>query len=245
MTAYFPDVATCNGKALILYLFKEKEAVLAMLWKDFTTNEINKKIQRENTIHLCDTIISAVKPFEYCLIIDDITNITPSSKKALERLKDCFIIIAAAREVKAVNTSFVWNFEKIDVKNLPRKEAFLLIHQLANNLEVENKELEFDQAAFGTIGLETLALVFINEAKKQGLTKIDNYLSHGAAQFLGIQLPELKVGEEMKGLVIVPDSHVYTSKEIVSKSKNSIFIGHTLKYKILGVFNGLNQSHGQ
>ena len=112
-------------------------------------------------------------------------------------------------------------------------------------VEVENKELEFDQASFGTIGLETLALTFIDEAKKQGLTKIDNYLSHGAAAFLGIQLPELIVGEEMKGLVIFPDSHVYTSKEIVSKSKNSIFIGHTLNYKILGVFNGLNQSHGQ
>jgi ATPase subunit of ABC transporter with duplicated ATPase domains len=32
--------------------FQGKETVLAMLWKDFTTDEINKKIQRENVIHL-------------------------------------------------------------------------------------------------------------------------------------------------------------------------------------------------
>jgi hypothetical protein len=44
-----------------------------MLWKDFTTDEINKKIQRENVIHLCDTIAS-VPAFEYCLIIDDISS---------------------------------------------------------------------------------------------------------------------------------------------------------------------------
>jgi dihydroorotase len=112
-------------------------------------------------------------------------------------------------------------------------------------VEVENKELEFDQASFGTIGLETLALTFIQEANKQGLKKVDNYLSHAAASFLGIQLPELKVGETMKGFVIVPDSHVYTSKEIVSKSKNSIFIGHALEQKVIGVFNGLNHSYGQ
>jgi hypothetical protein len=53
-----------------------------MLWKDFTTDEINKKIQRENVIHLCDTIIASVPAFEYCLIIDDISSITPTTKKS-------------------------------------------------------------------------------------------------------------------------------------------------------------------
>ncbi len=112
-------------------------------------------------------------------------------------------------------------------------------------VEVENKELEFDQAAFGTIGLETLALAFIDEAKRQGLANVDKYLSHGAAAFLGIQLPELKVGETMKGFIMVPDSYVYTSKDIVSKSKNSIFIGSTLQHRLVGVFNGLTYTYGQ
>jgi hypothetical protein len=38
-----------------------------------------KKIN-ENVIHLCDTIIASVPAFEYCLIIDDISSITPTTK---------------------------------------------------------------------------------------------------------------------------------------------------------------------
>jgi dihydroorotase len=106
--------------------------------------------------------------------------------------------------------------------------------------EVENKELEFDQAAFGTIGLETLAIAFISEAKNQGLDKLDNYISHNSAAFLGIQQPELKVGEVVKGMIIKKEGHVYESNSIVSKSKNSIFIGHSFHYKVAGVYHGLN-----
>jgi hypothetical protein len=69
---------------ILLYLFKEKKPFWR--WKDFTTDEINK-IQRENVIHLCD-IIASVPAFEYCLIIDDISSITPTTKKVIERLKD-------------------------------------------------------------------------------------------------------------------------------------------------------------
>jgi dihydroorotase len=112
-------------------------------------------------------------------------------------------------------------------------------------VEVENKELEFDQAAFGTIGLETLAIAFIEEAKKQGLEKIDTYLSHGPAAFLGVELPEMKVGEEMKGLVICSTAQEYTLADIVSKSKNSIFLGTTFAHQVVGVFNGLKQHYGQ
>jgi hypothetical protein len=46
------------------FTFSKKRNRLAMLW-NFTTDEINKKIQRENVIHLCDTIIASVPAFEY------------------------------------------------------------------------------------------------------------------------------------------------------------------------------------
>lgn len=152
---------------ILLYLYKEKETVLEVLWKDFTLEEINKKIQRDNTIALCDTIAAAVKPQEYCLIIDDITNITPGAKKVLERLKDTFIIVAAAREIKATNTSFIWNFEKIEVKNLSRKESFLLINQLANNLDIQNKELFMNHIFDQTNGNPRAIDELINRYKKE------------------------------------------------------------------------------
>ena len=126
---------------ILLYLYKDKQTVNSILWKDFTNDEIIKKIQRENIIHLCDTIKACVKPKEYILIIDDISNITNSAKKVIERLKDTFVIIAGAREIKANNTSFIWNFERVDLKPLSRKYAINLIHQLSSGLEVENLEV--------------------------------------------------------------------------------------------------------
>jgi orotate phosphoribosyltransferase-like protein len=70
---------------ILLYLFKKNR--LAMLWKILQPMKSTKKIQRENVIHLCDTIIASVPAFEYCLIIDDISSITPTTKKVIERLK--------------------------------------------------------------------------------------------------------------------------------------------------------------
>ena len=106
-------------------------------------------------------------------------------------------------------------------------------------VEVENKDLEFDQAAFGSIGIETLAVAFLTEATKQGLEKSDRFISHFPASFLGFQLPELKVGDLMKGIIIVKEDQEYEMKSIVSKSKNSIFLGHTFSYKIQGVYADL------
>ena len=106
-------------------------------------------------------------------------------------------------------------------------------------VEVENKELEFDQASFGTIGLETLAIAFLEEAINQGLEKVDQYISHNPAAFLHFQQPELKVGEVIKGMVIKKEANVYNAHSIVSKSKNSIFLDHTFQHKIVGVYHRL------
>jgi dihydroorotase-like cyclic amidohydrolase len=85
----------------------------------------------------------------------------------------------------------------------------------------------------------------MKEAQNQGLTKIDKILSHAPAAFLGIVQPELKVGEVMKGLVMAGEEKVYKLEDISSKSKNSIFLGHSFSHQIKGVFNGLNYSYGQ
>jgi integrase/recombinase XerD len=180
---------------ILLYLFQEKETVLALLWKDFTLDEINKKIQRENVIHLCDTIIASVPAFEYCLIIDDISAITPASKKVIERLKDTFVIVAAAREIKAVNTSFIWNFEKLEVKNLPRRDALQLIVQLANNLEVQDKEMFWNHIYDQTNGNPRAITELINRYKKEPFldTQTIREIRHSGA------LPEI----DMTWIVIV------------------------------------------
>jgi hypothetical protein len=65
-------------------------------------------------IHLCDTIIASVPAFEYCLIID-ISSITPTTKKVIERLKDTFDRRRCPGN-KSGEHLFIWNFEKLEVK---------------------------------------------------------------------------------------------------------------------------------
>lgn len=126
---------------LILYLLKgDKEHMLNLLYGDVAIEEVEKKLQRESALFLCDKIKTLVEPKEYILLIDNITDITPTSKRIIERLKDTFTIICAARKVKANETSFLWNFEKLEISNLKRDYAIKFIQQISSGLQVENWE---------------------------------------------------------------------------------------------------------
>jgi hypothetical protein len=50
------------------------------------------------------------------------------------------VIVAGAREIKAVNTS-LFGTSKLEVKIYQAREAMQLINQLANNLEVQDREM--------------------------------------------------------------------------------------------------------
>jgi len=152
---------------ILLYLYQDKDHIRKLLWSDFNLKEIEKKIQRENVIHLCDTIISSVKKQEYVLIIDDITRITNTGKKVIERLKDTFTIIASARQLKANNTSFLWNFERLSIKSLERKYALQLINQLASGLEIENIEVFRNHILDQTNGNPRAITELIDRYKKE------------------------------------------------------------------------------
>jgi hypothetical protein len=72
-------------------------------------------------IHLCDTIIASVPAFEYCLIID-ISSITPTTKKVIERLKDTFDRRRCPGN-KAVNTSLFGTSRNSKLKFTARSDA--------------------------------------------------------------------------------------------------------------------------
>lgn len=152
---------------ILLYLYKDKETVLNKIWENFTIDEIKKRVQRENTINLCDTITAAVQPKEYALIIDDISKITPTGKKMIERLKDTFVIICASRAVKANDTSFIWNFEILKIKELNRNYAMQLIQQLSAGMQVENWELFRNHIYEQSNGNPRAITELINRYKKE------------------------------------------------------------------------------
>jgi dihydroorotase len=104
--------------------------------------------------------------------------------------------------------------------------------------DIESKDLEFDLAAFGMIALETVFSAIITENKILPLEKLIEKLTYKPREILGITTSPIQEGNLAN--ITVWDNQTewtYTEKDIHSKSKNSPFIGATLKGKILAVFN--------
>jgi dihydroorotase len=95
------------------------------------------------------------------------------------------------------------------------------------------KEVEFERAECGTIGLETELAVSITELVNRGLLgwpELVEKLSLNPAEILGINKGRLDAGADADLIVIDPDKEwIVKKEELVSKSKNSAFIGKKLK----------------
>jgi len=98
---------------------------------------------------------------------------------------------------------------------------------------VSEKEIEFDRAEFGVIGLETELAVAITELLAKGAldwTELVGKMSVNPARILGIDKGSLTPGKAADIVVIDPAKEWTVEKsKFVSKSKNSPFIGMRLK----------------
>lgn len=98
-------------------------------------------------------------------------------------------------------------------------------------LNIELKQVEFDNASYGTIGLESVfgALQTILE-----LEKSIEILTKGRETF-GMETPKLEEGVPASLTLFDPDTaHEFSTSNILSSSKNSLFLGKKLKGKVLG-----------
>lgn len=94
------------------------------------------------------------------------------------------------------------------------------------------KDIEFERAEFGVVGLETILAASITELVKRGLLNwatLARKLSLNPAKILGINRGSLKVGAEADLVVVSADKEWVVEKErFISKSKNSAFLGKAL-----------------
>lgn len=98
-------------------------------------------------------------------------------------------------------------------------------------LNIELKKVEFDNAEYGTIGLESSFGALNQEFTIEETIAI---LSSGRELF-GIEIPELKKGAKANLTLFNPDKEfTFTNSDISSTSKNSLFLDQTLKGKVLG-----------
>ncbi|MDT0644044.1 dihydroorotase [Zunongwangia sp. F363] len=99
-------------------------------------------------------------------------------------------------------------------------------------IDIEHKKVEFENASYGTIGLESafgaLATIFSTE-------ETIKFLTSGKARF-GIEDYPLREGEKANISLFIPGEKFRFSQEnIFSSSQNSIFLGHKLKGKAFGI----------
>ena len=94
------------------------------------------------------------------------------------------------------------------------------------------KEVEFDKAAFGMIGLQT-ALPLTLELVRDGVMTLPDAiskLSSNGADILGVPGGELKEGVNADVAIIDMESeYCFEEKDILSKSRNSPFLGRMMK----------------
>ena len=102
----------------------------------------------------------------------------------------------------------------------------------------ESKNLEFDLADFGIIGLQTFISVIASYYNDIPLEDLIASFTTRPREILGLPLPQIKVGEKADLTLFDPyKKWDYTIESNLSKSKNSPFLGQTLTGKSLGVFN--------
>jgi len=94
------------------------------------------------------------------------------------------------------------------------------------------KEIEFDRAEFGVIGLETELSVSLNLVQAGVLTlpELIAKMTCNPAKILGISKGTLSIGADADIAICAKDREwVVEKKAFFSKSKNSAFLGRTLK----------------
>jgi dihydroorotase len=103
-----------------------------------------------------------------------------------------------------------------------------------NPIDIENKKMEFDLAKNGTIGLES---TFGALSTILPLEKIIEKLTSGN-KILNIESEIIAENKKANFTLFQPTSNWTFKKEnILSKSKNSAFLGHEMKGKVIGIFN--------
>jgi len=103
-----------------------------------------------------------------------------------------------------------------------------------NPIDIEHKKMEFDNASNGTIGLES---AFGSLTTVLPLEAIIEKLTSGKKVFK-IEENSIKTGEKANLTLFNPEGNwVFEKENILSKSKNSAFLGIKMKGKVYGIIN--------
>ncbi|GAB4032368.1 dihydroorotase [Spirosoma jeollabukense] len=99
--------------------------------------------------------------------------------------------------------------------------------------DAESKNLEFDQAEFGVIGLETVFAAVMTHNQNVPLAQIIEKITSRPRQILRL-LPVHIAGGQPANLTLFDPTATWTYDRTLSKSKNSPFLGQRLTGRVIG-----------
>lgn len=103
--------------------------------------------------------------------------------------------------------------------------------------DTEHKTVEFPQAAFGAIGLET-AYAVANTVlhPRMSVRRIVERFCHGPRNVLGLPVPKIEEGATAEITLFAPEHHwSLTEADLVSRSKNTPLIGQRFIGRAMGI----------
>lgn len=104
--------------------------------------------------------------------------------------------------------------------------------------DAESKNLEFDQADFGMINLQTCAANLVSLSDRVSLDKLIEKITSAPRKLLGLPVARIDVGEAADLTLLDPSREwVLDEKTNFSKSKNSPWWGQVVKGKAVATFH--------
>lgn len=106
-----------------------------------------------------------------------------------------------------------------------------------NPLDAEHKNLEFDMADFGAIGVQTLFTV-INTYSDLSLEMVIEKITQSPRNLFGLESAVLEIGHSANLTIFDSEMEfILSENDLKSTSKNSPFVGKKLKGKAIAVIN--------
>lgn len=103
--------------------------------------------------------------------------------------------------------------------------------------DIESKDTEFGNSAFGVIGTQTLFSA-LNTIKAFSITDTIKYISSNPRKIFNLEVDHIEENAKVNLTLFVADKEwELKASDLASKANNTPFIGQTLKGKAIGVLN--------
>ena len=101
--------------------------------------ETFKKRHTRTTIQgWTDMVLGSVEKDEFVLIVDDLSDMTASVGRLIDKLNSKFTIIAALPEVRKPYEKHFWKFDRVEIEHLSTADAKKLIRQCTAGANIED-----------------------------------------------------------------------------------------------------------